>query len=104
LITNDQSNSVVALPVGSDGTLSKGTLTPTGGEGSNTIDGATNQPAAPDALVAQSSLTRVGNVSTSTSYDVCRVLINVRTSSLSMPVATPSQCCLWILGSRRHSR
>ncbi|KAJ9496254.1 hypothetical protein H2202_008212 [Exophiala xenobiotica] len=61
LITNDQSNSVVALPVGSDGTLSKGTLTPTGGEGSNTIDGATNQPAAPDALVAQSSLTRVGN-------------------------------------------
>lgn len=75
LITNDQSNSVVALPVGSDGTLSKGTLTATGGEGSNSIDGATNQPAAPDALVGQSALTRVGNVSTSPLYDVWCVLI-----------------------------
>ncbi|KAL1887402.1 hypothetical protein Sste5346_010243 [Sporothrix stenoceras] len=61
LITNDQANAVVALPIGQDGLL-KGaaTSTPTGGAGANGIDGSTNQTAAPDALFSQSSLTIAG--------------------------------------------
>ena len=62
-LTNDQNNSVVALPIAADGTLTQGTVTPTGGEGGNSIDGATGQPAAPDALVGQSALTIAGHVS-----------------------------------------
>jgi hypothetical protein len=64
-ITNGAENSVVALPIGRDGMLSKGTVTKTGGAGSVAIDGATKQPAMTDALLAQSSLTVVGNVSIS---------------------------------------
>jgi hypothetical protein len=61
-LTNEAENAVVALPIGSDGMLSKGTIIPTGGAGSNSIT-ATGQPAAPDALVGQSALTIVGTVS-----------------------------------------
>jgi hypothetical protein len=62
-ITNGVENAVVALPIGKDGMLSKGTTTKTGGAGSIAINGATNEPGVPDALVGQSSLTVVGNVS-----------------------------------------
>ena len=62
-LTNDQTNAVVALPIAGDGTLSNGTVTPTGGAGSNSIDGKTNQPAISDALVGQSALTVAGQVS-----------------------------------------
>ncbi|KAI8634645.1 hypothetical protein F5Y19DRAFT_409475 [Xylariaceae sp. FL1651] len=61
LLTNDEVNSVVALPIGADGKLSRGTVTPSGGNGSNSIDGSTMQPAGPDALVGQSALTLAGN-------------------------------------------
>jgi hypothetical protein len=61
-ITNDQKNAVGALPIGADGMLSNGTLTSTGGAGSNAVDGSNNQPAVPDALVSQSALTIAGNV------------------------------------------
>ncbi|OQU96621.1 hypothetical protein CLAIMM_02674 [Cladophialophora immunda] len=60
-ITNDASNSVAAVPVASNGMLSEGTLTPTGGDGGNSISGTTNEPAAPDALISQSALTIAGN-------------------------------------------
>ncbi|EGR52866.1 uncharacterized protein TRIREDRAFT_54426 [Trichoderma reesei QM6a] len=62
-ITNEKQNSVIALPIGSDGLLYQGTSTPTGGSGSNalTASGKTTAPAAPDALVSQSALTVVGN-------------------------------------------
>lgn len=63
-ITNGAENSVVALPIGQDGMLSKGTVTKTGGAGSGAIDGATKQPALTDTLIGQSSLTVGGNVST----------------------------------------
>jgi hypothetical protein len=65
MITNDpEQNSVLAIPIGQDGTLSDGgALTATGGVGSISIDGATGEPAATDALVSQSALTLVGNVS-----------------------------------------
>jgi hypothetical protein len=62
LITNDESNSVVALPIGTDGRLSSGRVIPTGGGGSVALNGD-NQPATPDALVSQSALTVAGNVS-----------------------------------------
>lgn len=62
-ITNNQQNAIVALRIGKDGTLSNGSVTATGGAGSNSINGATNQPAGPDALASQSALTVAGNVS-----------------------------------------
>jgi hypothetical protein len=62
-LTNGAENSVVAIPIGKDGSLSKGSVTKTGGAGSAAVDGTTKKPALPDALVGQSSLTVVGNVS-----------------------------------------
>jgi hypothetical protein len=62
-ITNEEQNAVVALPIGKDGKLSKGSITMTGGAGSIAIDGANGMPAVSDALIGQSSLTVVGNVS-----------------------------------------
>ncbi|KAF2462826.1 uncharacterized protein BDR25DRAFT_386055 [Lindgomyces ingoldianus] len=59
-ITNNAQNAVVALPINSDGTLGDASVTATGGAGSNSIDGATKQPAVPDALVGQSALTVSG--------------------------------------------
>jgi len=61
-LTNDAENAVVALPIGADGTLSAGKLAKTGGAGSVAVD-EDGKPAAPDALVGQSALTVVGNVS-----------------------------------------
>lgn len=62
-MTNEEQNAVAAVPISADGTLSGGTLECTGGKGSNSIDGTTNEPAQPDPLVGQSSLSLVGNVS-----------------------------------------
>ncbi|KAI5926236.1 hypothetical protein F4810DRAFT_586381 [Camillea tinctor] len=62
LITNDNTNAVVSIPIGEDGLLqTTGTSTATAGAGSNSFDGLTNQTAAPDALFSQSSLTIAGN-------------------------------------------
>lgn len=61
-LTNDQTNGVVAIPIGADGTLSQGAVTETGGCGSVALN-SDNQPATPDALVGQSALTLVGDVS-----------------------------------------
>ncbi|KAF5012738.1 hypothetical protein FDECE_1231 [Fusarium decemcellulare] len=60
LLTNDEANGVVALPIGKDGTLSKGRVTMTGGAGSVAVD-ADGKPATPDALISQSALTIAGN-------------------------------------------
>ncbi|WAO93401.1 Hypothetical protein NCS54_01094800 [Fusarium falciforme] len=60
LLTNDEANGVVALPIGNDGTLSKGRVTMTGGAGSVAVD-ADGKPATPDALISQSALTIAGN-------------------------------------------
>ncbi|OCK76868.1 hypothetical protein K432DRAFT_359600 [Lepidopterella palustris CBS 459.81] len=59
-LTNDAKNAVVALPINADGTVCNGTITPTGGAGSNAIDSNTKAAAAPDALVGQSALTIAG--------------------------------------------
>ncbi|GJN84363.1 hypothetical protein PLIIFM63780_007919 [Purpureocillium lilacinum] len=62
MITNDETNGVVALPVGSDGKLSKGTVTSTQGNGSVALHSDGN-PGTPDALVSQSALTIAGKLS-----------------------------------------
>jgi hypothetical protein len=62
ILTNDESNGVLALSIGKDGTLSKGRVAMTGGAGSITVD-ADGNPATPDALVSQSALTIAGKVS-----------------------------------------
>lgn len=62
-LTNEAQNAVVSLPVGCDGTLSGGSVTGTGGKGSNAIDMITSLPAAPDALGSQAALTVSGQVS-----------------------------------------
>ncbi|KAM0231827.1 hypothetical protein ACHAP5_010927 [Fusarium lateritium] len=59
LMTNEEANGVLALPIGKDGTLSQGKITMTGGAGSVAVD-ADGNPATPDALVSQSSLTIAG--------------------------------------------
>ncbi|KAM0427440.1 hypothetical protein ACHAQK_012037 [Fusarium lateritium] len=59
LITNEEANGVLTLPIGKDGTLSKGSITMTGGAGSVAVD-ADGNPATPDALLSQSSLTIAG--------------------------------------------
>lgn len=61
-LTNEEQNAVAAVPISKDGTLSGGTTMCTGGKGSNSIDGTTNEPAQPDPLVSQSSLSLAGNV------------------------------------------
>lgn len=62
ITTNDKTNAVVAVPIASNGFLSKGSSVLTGGAGSNFFDATTNGPAAPDALASQSALTIAGNV------------------------------------------
>lgn len=59
-----KSTSPPTVPVGADGQLSGGTSTATGGKGSLSIDGATNQTAATDGLISRSSLTVAGHVGT----------------------------------------
>ncbi|KAB2574309.1 hypothetical protein DBV05_g7031 [Lasiodiplodia theobromae] len=80
-LTNDANNAVVSIPIAADGTLSEGTVTVTGGAGSNAINGANNMPAAPDALVAQSSLTIAGNN---------LFAVNAGSNTLSMFTISPS--------------
>lgn len=60
--TNKAPNSVVAIPVAADGTLSGGVLTSTGGNGGNTVSADTGTPNAPDALGSQGAVAVNGNV------------------------------------------
>lgn len=62
LITNEDQNAIVSLPINSDGSLGQGILTSTGGAGSVAVNAA-GDPATPDALLSQSSLKVAGNVS-----------------------------------------
>jgi hypothetical protein len=80
ILTNDESNSVVALPIGPDGKLSAGTITATDGAGSIALN-SDNQPATPDALVSQSALTIAGNAI---------FAVNAGSNTLSMLTISPS--------------
>ncbi|KAI0466082.1 hypothetical protein F4859DRAFT_519431 [Xylaria cf. heliscus] len=62
MISNEQQNAVLALPIGKDGLFAAGTgtLTATGGSGMTGVK-AGNVPAVPDALFSQSSVAIAGN-------------------------------------------
>jgi hypothetical protein len=61
--SNEQSNSVISIPIGHDGKLYGGGVTATGGRGGDSIDGTTLKPAGPDALSSQGSVVVSDNVS-----------------------------------------
>lgn len=61
-LTNEDSNSVVAIPISVNGTLSGGATIATGGKGGSTVK-ATGGVNGPDALGSQSALTVVDDVS-----------------------------------------
>jgi hypothetical protein len=63
LLTNEEENMVVSLPIDDKGMLSVGSKVATGGAGAVSIDGSTGQPAGADPLVSQSALTVAGMVS-----------------------------------------
>lgn len=62
-LTNEAKNSVVALKVHANGTLSDGSITLTGGSGASGIESNNNATAGPDSLFSQSALKAEGNVS-----------------------------------------
>ena len=103
-ITNDANNSVVAIPISKNGTLSDGSLTATGGAGSNEVD-ATGKPLAPDALSSQGSVRVAGKVSITYLYLLnygCPCLTRHSTSSPSMLVLIPSLCSKFPLTTPRN--
>ena len=62
-LTNNAENAVVAVELDGNGLVTgRSSVTATLGEGANGIDGATGQPAIPDALFSQSALTSVDGV------------------------------------------
>ncbi|KAL6802147.1 hypothetical protein J3E68DRAFT_423998 [Trichoderma sp. SZMC 28012] len=63
MISNGARNSVIALPINSNGLLGQGTSTPTDGWGSNfvTVTDGKKEAAGPDALASQAALTISGN-------------------------------------------
>lgn len=62
-LTNEDSNSVVAIPISLNGTLSGGATIATGGKGGSAVNAATGGANGPDALGSQSALTVVDDVS-----------------------------------------
>ncbi|KAI1337975.1 hypothetical protein F5Y15DRAFT_417415 [Xylariaceae sp. FL0016] len=110
LITNDQVNAVVALPIAADGTLSQGTVTASGGNGSNSIDGTTMEAAAPDALVGQSALTIAGqNIfavnagSNSLSMLSISATDPTQLSLIGQPMPVPGEFPNTVAASAKHS-
>ena len=60
-LANNAQNEIVSLPIGRDGLISgQGTLTPTGGNGGNTVN-KTGFPITPDALASTYSVRQAGN-------------------------------------------
>lgn len=62
-ISNEANNSIVALKVSANGTLSGGLITATGGSGMSGVN-STGSPAAPDSLFSQGAIKISGNVHT----------------------------------------
>ncbi|KAL9110012.1 MAG: hypothetical protein Q9227_005351 [Pyrenula ochraceoflavens] len=61
-MSNQATNSILSVPIAKNGTLMDGRSINTGGAGANLIDSMTGQPAAPDALASQGSVTIAGNM------------------------------------------
>ncbi|KAG0650312.1 hypothetical protein D0Z07_3218 [Hyphodiscus hymeniophilus] len=73
-MTNSAKNSIVALKVAADGTLSNGSITATGGAGMSGLD-STGAPAAPDSIFSQGAVKVTGNT---------LVAVNPGSNTLSM--------------------
>ncbi|ETI27893.1 hypothetical protein G647_00342 [Cladophialophora carrionii CBS 160.54] len=109
LLTNDASNAVAAVPIGADGMLSVGSLTPTGDKGGNSINAASGEPAAPDALFSQSSLTVAGNyifAVNAGSNTLSMLSINPRRPTeltmIGQPVGLPGDFPVTVAASAKH--
>lgn len=63
-MTNDRTNAIVALRVNTNGTLSDGSITETGGSGESATKFNTGMPAGPDALFSQGAVAVAKNVKT----------------------------------------
>ncbi|KAH8782357.1 hypothetical protein F5882DRAFT_295929 [Hyaloscypha sp. PMI_1271] len=79
-LSNAANNSIVALKVAADGTLSDGSITSTGGAGMSGVD-STGAPAAPDSLFSQGALKVAGN---------SLVAVNPGSNTLSMFSISPT--------------
>ncbi|KAH7125942.1 hypothetical protein EDB81DRAFT_951373 [Dactylonectria macrodidyma] len=108
-LSNEDANSVIAVPIGMDGKLFGGTSTATGGKGSLSIDGSTNQTAATDGLVSQSSLTVAGHklfaVNAGSNSVTMFSIDRTDASKLQMvgqPVAVPGEFPNTVAASKKH--
>lgn len=89
-ITNTDPNSVVCMPIGHNGLLSKIVLTPTGGKGLGGI-GANGSPAMPDSLFSQGALTVV---------DDLLFAVNAGSNTVSMlKISDENPCKLSLVGT-----
>lgn len=90
-LSNDPAgNSVVAMKVATDGKLSDGSITPTGGKGMSGIDGKTNKTAVLDGLFSQSALKVEGNM---------MVAVNPGSNTITMmTIAADDPCKLTMVG------
>ncbi|GAP83551.1 putative 3-carboxymuconate cyclase [Rosellinia necatrix] len=108
MLSNEQDNAVVALPIQKNGLLAAGRLTGTGGAGMNGMD-ADGKPAAPDPLFSQSSLTIAGNhlfAVNPGSNTVSMFAIDprdpTRLTLVGQPVAVPGEFPVTVAASERN--
>lgn len=74
VMSNDVSgNAVIAMSIGSDGSLSGGSSWPTGGDGSNYVNAKTGKIEFPLALSSQDSLIQVDGVSPKSAAQIDQV-------------------------------
>ncbi|KAI3334604.1 hypothetical protein F4824DRAFT_467515 [Ustulina deusta] len=112
MISNEKENAVLALPIGKNGLFTPGTatLTATGGAGMNGVDGDLGgQPAGPDALFSQSSITIAGNNlfavnpgSNSVSMFTISNQDPTKLTLIGKPVAVPAEFPVTVAASERN--
>ncbi|KAI1283347.1 hypothetical protein F5Y07DRAFT_349391 [Xylaria sp. FL0933] len=113
MLSNEKENSVLALPIGKNGLFTPGTatLTSTGGTGMVGVDGDHgNQPAGPDGLFSQSSVTIAGNNlfavnpgSNSVSMFAISPQDPTKLTLVGKPVAVPAEFPVTVAASQKNS-
>ncbi|KAI0443997.1 hypothetical protein F4803DRAFT_283302 [Xylaria telfairii] len=110
MISNEDKNAVLALPIGRHGLFAAGTgtLTATGGSGMTGVQ-ADNSPAIPDGLFSQSSVTIAGNhlfAVNPGSNTVSMFAINpydpTKLTLVGAPVAVPGEFPVTVAASKRN--
>ncbi|TRX91065.1 hypothetical protein FHL15_008047 [Xylaria flabelliformis] len=109
MISNEEKNAVLALPIGENGLFAagSGTLTATGGTGMTGLH-ADKKPAVPDALFSQSSVAIVGNNlfavnpgSNSVSMFAINPFDPTKLTLIGKPVAVPGEFPVTVAASER---